>query len=33
VLPWRAIDSWLMRWILARQSRKALDQLKAALEA
>jgi len=32
VLPWRALDSWLMRWVLGRQSRKALDQLKAVLE-
>lgn len=33
VWPWRAIDSTVMRWVLNRQSRRALDQLKQVLEA
>jgi hypothetical protein len=30
--PWRALDSTLTRWILERQSTRALRQLKALLE-
>ncbi|WP_171090269.1 SRPBCC family protein [Usitatibacter rugosus] len=33
VWPWRWIDSSLMRWILSRQSRRALNQLKRVLES
>jgi uncharacterized protein YndB with AHSA1/START domain len=31
--PWRALDSTLMRWILQRQSARALRNLKRVLEA
>ena len=30
--PWRALDSTLMRWVLVRQSARALANLKAVLE-
>lgn len=30
--PWRALDSTLTRWLLVRQSARALRQLKAVLE-
>ena len=31
--PWKALDTWLMKWILARNSRQALTQLKKLLES
>jgi len=31
--PWRALDSTVTRWILARQSARALENLKRLLEA
>jgi uncharacterized protein YndB with AHSA1/START domain len=31
--PWRALDSTLTRWVLARQSRQALLNLKQVIEA
>ncbi|APV51978.1 hypothetical protein BWI17_21300 [Betaproteobacteria bacterium GR16-43] len=30
--PWKALDTWLMKWILTRNSRRALDQLKRVME-
>ncbi len=31
--PWRALDTTLLRWVLVRQSARALANLKAVLEA